>query len=195
MRNAPEPAPDPNLLVSSSWRAPGRSRREIAARLRALGDPAPLVTPTDRKGVVAARTTLEPREVIRGLRALHQVSPEVFRYTYKWVPVDLWSKPDLDSLRGAVEHVRDRIAPGERWRISVERRTAGGPAVPEIIAALAALIAAPVDLSHPDKTLLIELFGARAALAVLAPQDTLTVVGGPRPGRRSAERRTPGEGR
>jgi tRNA(Ser,Leu) C12 N-acetylase TAN1 len=183
-----EPTPGPNLLVSSSWRAPGRSRREIAARLRALGDPAPLVTPTDRNGVVAARTTLEPREVIRGLRALHQASPAVFRYTYKWVPVDLWSKPDLESLRGAVEHLRNRIAPGERWRISVERRTAGRPALPEIIDALAALIDAPVDLSHPDKTLLVELFDDRAALAVVAPEDTLTVVGAPAP---SAERKTP----
>lgn len=32
---------DSNLLVSVSGRAPGRSRREIVARLRALGDETP----------------------------------------------------------------------------------------------------------------------------------------------------------
>ena len=87
---------DFNLLVSSSWRAPGRSRREIVARLRGLGDHDPLVTETERRGILGVRTSLDPRDVVRRLRALHRHAPRAFRYTLKWVPVDVWTAPDLD---------------------------------------------------------------------------------------------------
>ena len=58
---------DANLLVSILWRAPGRARREIVGRLRALGDASPLVTPTGRRGLMAVRTSLDARTVVRAL--------------------------------------------------------------------------------------------------------------------------------
>jgi len=175
--------PDANLLVSASWKAPGRARREIVGRLRALGDETAVVRPTDRKGVVSVRTTLDPREVIHRLRAVHQDAPGAFRYTYKWVPVDLWSAPDLASVRAAVTRLRERIAPGERWRITVERRAEGCPPPAEVIAAVVDVVDRKVDLDHPDKILLIELFEREAALAVATPTDTLTTAAAsaPRP--------------
>jgi tRNA acetyltransferase TAN1 len=165
---------DANLLVSTSWRAPGRSRREIIARLRGLGDPAPVVSRTERKGIMSVWTALDPREAIRRLRGMHQDAPRAFRYTFKWVPIDVWSAPDVASLRQAVTRLRDRIASDERWRITVERRAEGCPPAMEIIAALVDLVDRKVDLSHPDKILLVELFDGSAALAVVAPGDTFT---------------------
>jgi tRNA(Ser,Leu) C12 N-acetylase TAN1 len=172
-----------NLLVSVSWRAPGRARREIVGRLRTVGDEAPVVISTERKGVVAVRTALDPREVIRRLRGVHEVAPGVFRYTYKWVPVDLWTAPDVESLRQAVARLRDRIAPGERWRVTVQRRTDRCPPAAGIIAAVVDLVDGKVDLSHPSKILLIELFEREAALAVVTPEETLTTTAAsaPRP--------------
>jgi tRNA(Ser,Leu) C12 N-acetylase TAN1 len=164
-----------NLLVSVAWRAPGRSRREIAARLRGLGDEAPLIIPTGRRGVMAVRTTLDPRETIRRLRVLQSSVPGVFRFTYKWVPVDLWSAPDVASLREAVTCLRDRIAPGERWRITVERRARGCAPAAEIIAGVADLVERKVDLVQPDKVLLIEVFESSVALAVVTADDVFTV--------------------
>ena len=171
---------DANLLVSTSWKAPGRARREIVMRLRRLGDDAPLVSQTDRKGVMTVRTALNPREAIHWLRAVHRDAPGAFRYTFKWVPVDLWSPPDRESLRQAVARLRDRIAPGERWRITVERRSAGSPPVPQVIASVADLVDRKVDLTHPDKILLIELFERSAALAVVTPPEIFTPAAGPR---------------
>jgi tRNA(Ser,Leu) C12 N-acetylase TAN1 len=86
--------------------------------------------------------------------------------------VDLWSAPDVESLRLAVARLRDRIGPGERWRMSVERRAEDCPPAPEIITALADLVDRKVDLAHPDKILLIELFEHSASLAVLTPAET-----------------------
>ena len=180
-----------NLLVSSSWRASGRSRREIVARLRALGDSTPLVIPTDRKGIMTVRTSLDPRAVIRSLRTLHLDCPTAFRYTYKWVPVDVWTAPDAESLRQAVMRLRDRIGPGERWRISIERRAPVCPLPAELIAALAPLIDGKVDLSHPDKILRVDLFGDRAAVAVITPEEIFSVVASQR--RLTSRTGVPGE--
>jgi tRNA acetyltransferase TAN1 len=123
---------------------------------------------------MAVRTSLDPRAVIHGLRAMHERTPEVFRCTFKWVPVDLWSAADLDALRQAVTRLRDRIAPDERWRLTIERRTDVGPPLPTIIEALAALVDRKVDLGHPDKILRVELFAGRAALAVVTPDETFS---------------------
>jgi tRNA(Ser,Leu) C12 N-acetylase TAN1 len=133
-----------------------------------------MVFRTDRKGVIAAWTALDPRGAIRSLRDFHEVTPGAFRYTYKWVPVDVWTAPDVASLREAVSQLRDRIEPGERWRVTVERRTDRCLSTPEVIAAVVDLVDRKVDLTHPGKILLIQLFEREAALAVVTPADTLT---------------------
>ena len=74
---------DANLLVSILWWAPGRARREIVGRLRALGDASPLVAPTSRRGLMAVRTSLDARTVVRALRELAATRPEAFRTTCK----------------------------------------------------------------------------------------------------------------
>jgi tRNA(Ser,Leu) C12 N-acetylase TAN1 len=178
-----------NLLVSASWKAPGRARREIIGWLRALGDRMPVVSRTERKGIMSVRTALDPREAIRRLRDVHAVTPGAFQYTYKWVPVDLWSAPDVTSLRQVVTGLRDRIAPGERWRVTVERRTEQCPPSLDVIAAVVDLVESKVDLTHPHKVLLIELFEREAALAVLAPTDTLTTAAASAPRAGSDARR------
>jgi tRNA acetyltransferase TAN1 len=166
---------DCNLLVSFPWRAPGRARREVRSRLRALGDPAPITVPTLSNGLVAARTALDPRGVVRELRALYQVSPQLLRHTSRWVPVDVWTLPDLVVMREAVVHLARRIAPQETWRVTVEKRAGAALGREDVIRAVAPLVPAAVNLVHPDKILLVELFGDRVALAVLAPHEILSL--------------------
>jgi tRNA(Ser,Leu) C12 N-acetylase TAN1 len=171
-----------NLLVSSSPRAPGRARREILARLRALGDPIPEVAPTGVPGISCAKTSLDPRRVVGELRALCVRSPHVFRVTSKWVPVDLWVGTDLESMKQGVARLGQGIQPGETWRMTLERRTENRRDAREVIFGLASLISAKVDLAHPDKILLVEIFDDRVALAVLTPSEVFSVVRARPPG-------------
>ena len=166
---------DCNLLVSFTWRAPGRARREVRGRLRALGDPAPITVPTPSKGILAAKTTLDSRGVVRELRVLCQAAPAAFRHTTRWVPVDVWTPPDLVAMREAVVALASRIGPHETWRMTVEKRPGAVLGREEVIRALAPLIPATVNLTHPDKVLLVELLGDRVALAVLAPHEVFSV--------------------
>jgi tRNA(Ser,Leu) C12 N-acetylase TAN1 len=164
-----------NLLVSFGSRAPGRAGREIRGRLRALGDPEPVTGPTLSRGILAARTRLDPRAAIRELRAVCRASPEAFRHTTRWVPVDVWTAPELGEMCEAGLVLAGRIGFQEPWRMTVEKR-AGARLDPQaVIRALAALVSAPVNLAHPEKILLVNLFGDAVALSVLAPDEILSV--------------------
>ncbi len=165
-----------NLLVSILWRAPGRARKEIVGRLRALGDASPLVIPMARRGLLAVRTSLDPRAVVRGLREVAATNPGRFRTTCKWVPIDLWTAGDLEAMRRGVAQLQTRIAPTERWRMTVEKRAEGTMPTPALIAALAELVPARVDLAHPERILMVQLFPDRAALSVLVPSDVFSIV-------------------
>jgi tRNA(Ser,Leu) C12 N-acetylase TAN1 len=170
---------DANFLVSTLWRAPGRARKEIVRHLRALGDTSPLVTPTGRRGLVAVRTSLDPRAVVRALREAVVARPERFRATCKWVPVDLWTAVDVEAMRRGVAELQGRIAPTERWRMTVQRRAVTTMPTPALIAALAEGMPGRVDLAHPDKIVMVQLFAAGAALSVLAPADVFSIVPAP----------------
>jgi protein-L-isoaspartate(D-aspartate) O-methyltransferase len=169
--------PDVNLLVSTHPAAMRRARYEIAARVRGLTGTAPGATRAMTRGILAVKVASDPREAVKGLRALGEREPGAFRYTLKWVPVDGWARPELPAMRDAVVQLRHRIGPNETWRLNVARRTASPRLDPrEIVHALAKLIDARVDLHHPDKIVLVQLFDDWVALSVLAPDETFSVV-------------------
>jgi protein-L-isoaspartate(D-aspartate) O-methyltransferase len=168
---------DGNLLVSVHPFALDRARREIVLRLRALtGVPAEIIR-TPARGLLAVRVALDPREVVRRLRGLCERRPGAFRYTRRWVPVDCWTRPELAAMREAITRLRRRIGPDETWRMTVERRTDTTGLEPgQVIRSLAALIDARVDLRHPDRIVLVQLFDDRVAFSVVAPGETFSPV-------------------
>lgn len=168
--------PDFNLLVSTLPLAPGRARHEVVARLRTVTDTAPDVMQTMARGILAIKVTIDPREVVQRLRALCEREPRAFRYALKWVPVDRWARPELPAMKEAVAELRHRIGPNETWRMTVERRTDTLLDPNQVIRSLAALIDARVDLSHPDKVVLLQIFDDWAAFSVVAPGETFSVV-------------------
>ncbi len=165
----------PNLLVSCPWRAHGRARGEILKILGRLGDPRPVVARTAVPGLLAVQTTLDPRAVTRELRALLARDPLVLQHTVKWVPIDRWTSADPESLQEAVRRLRERIRPGERWRLTVEKRRYTRHHTAEIIAMLAGLIQGPVDLEHPDRIVRVDIVGSDAAVSVLAPGEIVSI--------------------
>jgi tRNA(Ser,Leu) C12 N-acetylase TAN1 len=174
--------PDFNLLVSTHPFAPGRARREIADRLRSVTGAAPDAIPNLARGIFAVKVALDPREVVRRLRALCERRPRAFHYTLKWVPVDRWARAELQAMKEAIAQLRQKIGPNETWRMTFERRTITTGLDPSwLIRSLAELIDAKVDLSHPDKVVLAQLFDGWVAFSIVAPNEVFSVVkyGGP----------------
>jgi len=166
---------DFNLLVSYSWGVYGRAKKEIVQVLEMLGDGGPVVKRTIAEGIIGVKTRLDPREVVRGLRRLFDEDPSVLQYTLKWVPVDLWTLSDMDSMKEAVRKLRNGIREGERWRMTVEKRRYTQHHKIEIIRELAELIDEKVDLENPEKILRVDIIGRYAGISVLTPQEVFSV--------------------
>jgi len=164
-----------NLLVSCLWGAHRMAKEEILRVLRTLDDENPLVKRTVAKGIIGVKTSLDPREVIHKLRRMFNKDPFTLQQTTKWVPVDLWTHSDINSMREAVEALRNKIRAGEKWRMIVEKRRYTQHHKIEIIKELAELIDEKVDLENPDKILRVEIIGKYAGFSILAPQDIFSV--------------------
>jgi hypothetical protein len=93
---------DFNLLVSCSWSAHRAAIREITCILGMLDDDDPVVKRTVAKGIIGVKTCLNTREVTRKLEALSVDGSLITRHALKWVPVDLWTSSDIDSMKEAV---------------------------------------------------------------------------------------------
>jgi len=167
---------DFNLLVSCSWGDYREAKKEIIQILKRLNDDEPFVKSTIAQGIVGVRTRLDPREVINGLRRLFKADPLILQHTLKWVPIDLWTRSDMNSMKEGVVELRNGIYAGEKWRMTVEKRRYTRHHRIEIIRELADLIDEKVDLENPDKILLIEILGGYAGISVLKPQEIFSAV-------------------
>ena len=166
---------DYNILVSCSWGDYRRAQEEIIQILDVLGDESPVVRRTFAQGIIGVRTRLDSRLVISRLRELFNDDPMTLQYTLKWVPVDLWTRSDMESMKEGIRRLKSRIDVGETWRMTVEKRRYNQYHKTEIIEELAQLIEEKVDLENPEKILRIDIIGKYAEISVLAPRDVFSV--------------------
>ncbi|UCE15740.1 MAG: THUMP domain-containing protein [Candidatus Bathyarchaeota archaeon] len=166
---------DFNLLVSCSWGAYRKAKEEVLSILETLGDEKPIVRCTIAEGIIGVKTRLDSKVVIRELRTLFDKGPSIIQQTLKWVPVDLWTYADMDSMKEAVTELKNKIQVGERWRMTVERRRYTRYHKIDIVRELAELIDEKVDLENPDKILRIDIIGKYAGISVLTPKDVFSV--------------------
>jgi len=165
---------DFNLLVSCSWSAYRKAKKEILQVLGLLGDEQPFIKPTLAQGIIGVKTSLNPKQVVKELQKLFNDRQSVFECTLKWVPVDVWTFSDIESMKEAVVRLRDKIQSGERWRITLEKRRYTLYHKIDIIRELAQLIDEKVDLEKPDKILRVDIIGKYAGISVLSPCDVLS---------------------
>ena len=160
---------DFNLLVSCPWSAYRKAKKEILQVLGLLGDEQPFVKPTLAQGIIGVKTSLNPKQVAKELQKLFNDGQFVFEYTLKWVPVDVWTFSEIESMKKTVAGLRDRIQLGERWRVTLEKRRYTVYHKIDIIRELAELIDERVDLEKPDKILRVDIIGRYAGISVLSP--------------------------
>lgn len=167
---------DFNLLVSCGWKEYAEAKREIVRLLVDLGDKQPEARKTLARGITGVRTSLDPRFVIMALRATFQKDPSVIKHTSKWIPIDLWTDSNIESIKEWVTKLRGMIGTGETWRMTVETRRYTALHKIDIIREVAELIDERVDLENPDKILRIEFIGKHAGISVLKPYEIFSAI-------------------
>jgi tRNA acetyltransferase TAN1 len=163
-------------LLATTWRGNEKNAcSELWHLLEEIGDSAPTVDKTGVAGLIAAKTVFDPFDVIEKFREiLHERSYE-FRYTLRIIPVEKVVRTDLGEIQRAATKLSSKIGNEETFRVTVEKRFTE-TSTQDMIEVAAANIEREVDLTNPDKILLIEVIGGLTGLSVIRPDEILAVM-------------------
>ena len=165
---------DFNLLVTTAKGSEEDACSEIWFLIGEMGDREVKVDKTGIRGLIAAKSALDPFTVINNLRDVLNERPYEFRYTYRVIPIEKVVRTDLDEIKQAVVELASKITENETFRITVEKRFSTIQ-TKDIIEAAAANIQRKVDLTKPDRIILIEVVGGSTGISVIRPEDILSV--------------------
>lgn len=165
---------DFNLVVSTSRGNERNTCSEMWYLLGEVGDRGSTIETTSVIGLVVAKTKLDPIKAIRDLRALLKERPWEFKYTLKLVPVQKVVEARLPEIEQAAVGIAAAIGEKEKFRITVEKRHTDLSSK-TIIDTVAKRIERTVDLDTPDRIVLVEVIGELAGVALIEPEDVLSV--------------------
>jgi len=166
---------DFNLLATTSRGNERDACSELSYLLGEIGDSAPNVEKTGVSGLIAANTAFNPFLVIEKLRRILLERPYEFRYTLRIIPIEKVVRTDLDEIQCVATELSSKIGGNETFRVTVEKRFTAMPSR-NIIEEVAANIERKVDLSKPDKILLIEVVGGLTGISVIKPDDIISIM-------------------
>jgi len=165
---------DFNLLVTTSRGEEDNACSEIWYLLRDIGDEAARVEKTGISGLIAVKTSFNPFEVVRKLRETLKERPYEFRYSLRIIPIEKTVRTDLNEIQRVSTEMGSRVGEDETFRVTVEKRFTK-ISTRDIIEAAAANIERKVNLSNPDRILLIEVVGGVTGVSLIKPGDILHV--------------------
>ena len=166
---------DFNLLITTARGSEEDACSEIWYLIGEMGDREVKVDKTGIRGLIAAKTILNPFNVIDRLRTTLKERPYEFRYTLRVIPIEKVVRTDLSEIQDTVMELASRIGENETFRVTVEKRFTS-TLTRDIIEAAAANIQHKVNLTKPDKIVLIEIVGGSTGISVIKPEDMISIV-------------------
>ena len=163
-----------NLLATTFRRSEDEACSELCRLLGEVGDPKAAVDRTGVAGLIVAETALSPFDVVEKLRKILYKRPYEFRYTLRIIPIEKVTETDLGEIQRAVAELSAKIGGNETFRVTVEKRFTKMSSR-DLIQAVATEIEREVDLTKPDRVVLIEVVGGLTGISVIKPRDILSV--------------------
>ncbi len=165
---------DFKLLITTARGDEDNACSEIWYLLKEVGDEAAIVDRTNVAGLIAAKTSLDPFEVIKRFRDVLRERPYEFRYSIRIIPIEKVVPTDLNEIERVATEMGGRIGKDETFRVTVEKRYTS-LSTRDIIEAAASNIERKVDLTKPDRILLVEVVGSITGISLIKPDDVLSV--------------------
>jgi tRNA acetyltransferase TAN1 len=140
-----------------------------------LGDNEAQAAKTKIRGLIVAKTSLDPCTVIEKFREIVKERPYEFRYALRILPIEKVVPTDLEEIKKASAELAKKIGENETFRVTIEKRFTNLHSK-ELIEAAVGETKNTANLENPDKILLIEVLGALTGLSLLKPNDMLAVM-------------------
>ena len=148
---------------------------ELAFLVKEAGDPEAKVDKTGIRGLVVAKTTLNPVEAIEKFRVVLGERPYEFRYSLRIIPIQKVVHTNLEEIKSAAAELTAQMTENETFRVTVEKRFTSIH-TKDIIEAVATDVKNKVKLEKPDKVLLIETIGGYTGISLIKPTDVISVL-------------------
>jgi tRNA acetyltransferase TAN1 len=165
---------DFNLLVTTARGNEEDACSEIWFLIGEMGDREVKVDRTGISGLIAAKTILNPFQVIEKLRVVLKERPYEFRYTFRAIPVEKVVRTNLNDIQQAVTELAAKIGEDETFRVTAEKRFTSIP-TRDIIETAAANIKNKVNLTSPNKIIMIEVVGGFTGVSIVKPDEILSI--------------------
>src|SRR5208283_3986418 len=112
-----------NLLATTSRGNERPMCNELLYLLKEeLGDAQAETSKTKIRGLIVAKTMLDPCAAIEKLRAILKDRPYEFRYALRILPIERVVPTDLAEIKCVTAELSARIGENETFRVTVEKR-------------------------------------------------------------------------
>ncbi len=125
-------------------------------------------------GLLYAKTTLDPFNAIKKLRELAMDDPYSFKLVLKIQPIEDIVPSDIDKMIEWIKKKVGSILNSQTFKINVEKRMTDLDR-DEIIKALAEYVDRKVDLTNPDKIIMVQILGDYTGLSIIEPEDIISI--------------------
>lgn len=167
---------DFNLLASTARGNERPTVNELLFLLKdTLGDQEAQAKKTGIRGLVVAKTSIDPYTAIEKLRELLNEKPYEFRFALRIIPIEKVIPTDLEEIKKVALEMAQRIGENESFRVTVEKRFTTLHSN-DIISAAASDIQRKVSMENPDKVLLIQVLGAVTGVSLVKPTQIISVM-------------------
>jgi tRNA acetyltransferase TAN1 len=171
---------DFNLLATTSRGNERQMRYELTYLLKdELGDPEPVVGKTGIRGLVVAKTCIDPCSVIEKFRAMLQEHPYKFRYALRVLPIEKVVPTTLDEIKSAAAELSADIQENETFRVTVEKRYTSlhsRDLIEAVVKGIDETGERKVNLENPDKIMMVQVLGGLTGMALIKPNYVLSVL-------------------
>jgi tRNA acetyltransferase TAN1 len=165
---------DFNLLASTMRGNERQMCHELTFLLKEAGDAEAKADKIGIRGLVVAKTALNPVEAIEKFRVMLQEKPYEFRYAFRIIPIQKVIQTNIEEVKHAAAELFAGMSENETFRVTVEKRFTSIHSR-DLIEAVATNIKNKVDLDNPDRVLLIEVLGGFTGMSLIKPSDLIAV--------------------
>ena len=163
-----------NLIITCARHLEPETSEEITKILEDFGDEDVSVSITEMSGILTAKTTLEPIQVVRRIREMVLDEPWSIRYSLRIIPIQECVETKIEDIERIATKRSEQILDVETYRILVEKRSSDLSSK-ELISKIAKKIKNKVSLDFPDKIILIEILGNITGISILKQSDILSL--------------------
>ena len=162
-----------NLLVTHEPSHLGSAEKEVLGLLKEIKYPGKIVK-SNISGLMNIQVK-NPKNAVKKLQLLAKKKPNKFMQTYKWIPVDKWSKTNINAMQRTVKNLARNIKKNEKWKMDLGKRKTNLHERDLILKLTDQINRSNIDLSNPDKIIKVEIIGSNTALALLKKDEYLNV--------------------